>query len=302
MTCHLGNKTIGRRLGMMVIAMVAVALTGAGTALAAPGIPISTCNYNITAPGNYELVADLTCGAGVNAINILASHVTLDLNDHTITGPSNNFGTGVVVSNNVFAPTPQIQNVEVKGPGLIRGFANGMYLQAASNSNVHDVVLILNNFGIVTNFGVGDHFKMNVAAQNKIAGFDLRDTNDHIEMNTATGNGTNGDLVKGLGIEIEGKGNEVVNNTTDGNLNTGIYIRSGSNNQIHDNTTNGNTSYGIAIQDGAQGNHIHDNTALGNGSPTSPFFTGDLADGNPSCGSNVWSNDTFITRLQPCDD
>jgi parallel beta-helix repeat protein len=304
MTCHLRNRTINRRLGVMVIAGVAATLTGAGVALAGPGVPISTCKYKITAPGNYVLVADLTCGVGANGIDIFSSNVTLDLNGHTITGPKiggGAGGTGVVVSNNIFAPMPQIVNVHVQGPGLIQGFDNGMYLQAMSNSDIHDVVLMHNSFGIVTNFGVGDHFKTNVAAQNTTAGFDLRDNNDHVEMNTATGNGKPGDLFQGVGIEIQGNDNEVVNNITDGNPNSGIYIASGSNNRIHDNTTDGNTAYGIAIQGGAQGNDIHNNTALGNGSPTSPFFTGDLADGNLNCGSNTWHNDTFITAFQPCD-
>ena len=202
-------------------------------------------------------------------------------------------------------PTPQIQNVQIKGPGLIQGFDNGMYLQAASNSQVNNVVLMLNSFGIVTNFG-NDQFKGNVAAQNTTSGFDLRDSNDQVQLNAVTANGVienNMVGLVGIGIEIEGNGNVVFNNSADGNLNTGIYIASGNNNQIHDNTAFGNTSYGIAIQGaGGGGNNIHANTALGNGNPSVPFFTGDLADGNPSCGSNTWSNDTFFTALRPCDD
>ena len=181
-----------------------------------------------------------------------------------------------------------------------------MYLQAASNSQVNNVVLMLNSFGIVTNFGTNDQFKGNVAAQNTTSGFDLRDSNDQVQLNAVTANGVienNMVGLVGIGIEIEGNGNVVFNNSADGNLNTGIYIASGNNNQIHDNTAFGNTSYGIAIQGaGGGGNNIHANTALGNGNPSVPFFTGDLADGNPSCGSNTWSNDTFFTALRPCDD
>jgi parallel beta-helix repeat protein len=251
---------------------------------------------------------------GVNGINIVASNVTLNLNGHTITGPqaggnsSGTGGTGIAAFNAVFAPTPQIQNVQIQGPGLIQDFQNGIYLQAVANSQVNDVVLVLNSFGIVTNFGTNDQFKGNVAAQNTIAGFDLRDSNDQVQLNAATANGVteNGMVgLHGVGIEIEGNGNVVFNNSADGNLNTGIYIASGNNNQIHANTAFGNTSYGIVIQGGGGGgNDIHANTALGNGgSPSIPFFTGDLADGNyPGCGTNTWSNDTFLTALQPCDD
>jgi parallel beta-helix repeat protein len=272
MTRLLGDKTINRRLGVVVITGLAAALTGAGAALGAHGVPISTCHYNITAPGSYALATDLTCGAGVNGINIFASNVTLDLNGHTITGPNNGGGTGVVVSNNVFAPTPQIQNVQVRGPGLIQDFANGLYLQAASNSEISDVVLIRNSFGIVTNFGVNDKFKKNVATHNTTAGFDLRDSNDQIQENVATNNP--------VGIEVEvGNGNEIFNNRLAGNnvgdFSKGVYIKASDKNHIHNNIVSGNLnaigdSQGIEIE--GSGNNVSDNAVDGNAAGISIGF------------------------------
>jgi parallel beta-helix repeat protein len=223
------------------------------------------------------LAADLTCGAGANGINILASDVTLDLNGHTIAGPHDGGGTGVVVSNSVlshnhFVPTPQIQNVHVRGPGLIQGFANGLYLQAASNSEVSDLVLIHNSFGIVTNFGVADKFRKNVATQNTTAGFDLRDSNDQIQENVATNNP--------VGVEVEvGDGNEIFNNRLAGNnvgdFSKGVYINGSNKNHVHDNLVSGNLntigdSQGIEIE--GSNNDVSDNAADGNAAGISVGF------------------------------
>jgi hypothetical protein len=58
------------------------ALAGNVTPVDAPGFPVT-----ITQPGSYRLSGNLTAGANVSGIEILASNVTLDLNGFTISGP-----------------------------------------------------------------------------------------------------------------------------------------------------------------------------------------------------------------------
>jgi len=59
------------------------ALAGNVTPGDAPGFPIT-----LSAPGSYKLTGNLTVPAGVKGIAVTASGVTLDLNGHTIAGPS----------------------------------------------------------------------------------------------------------------------------------------------------------------------------------------------------------------------
>jgi len=70
-------------LGLAIVAGLAAALAGAGAARA--DTPITTCGYNITAPGSYVLAADIGPCSG-NGINVKVSNVNLMLNGYSITG------------------------------------------------------------------------------------------------------------------------------------------------------------------------------------------------------------------------
>jgi hypothetical protein len=139
-----------RTLSLAIIAGLAAALAGAGTARA--DTVITSCPYTISTPGAYALAADLTCSE--NGINIAVSNVTLSLNGHIITGPNNGGGTGVNICARTppigACGTPRISNVQVQGPGLLQEFANGIYLQSVDKSLIQNVVSAFNSLGIAS--------------------------------------------------------------------------------------------------------------------------------------------------------
>jgi len=82
----------------------------------------------ITEPGNYKVVNDFS--ATSDAIVIQADDVRLDLNDHTITGPGNKTGRGIVLDG--------VSHVVVRN-GTLRTFGVGIALLESSKSIVKNV-------------------------------------------------------------------------------------------------------------------------------------------------------------------
>lgn len=80
--------------------------------------------YTISAPGNYRLESSLQSDR--NGIEILASHVTIDLNRNTISGPTDGDNTGF----GIFAFGQS--DITVKN-GLIRGFQYAIYISGFSD-------------------------------------------------------------------------------------------------------------------------------------------------------------------------
>lgn len=286
MTRHLRNEGMRRTLGLAILAGLAVALAGAGTARAQT--QITSCPYTITAPGTYVLANDIGPCSG-DGIDIKASNVNLMLNDYIITGSNNGTGSGINISFN-----SSYTNIHIKGPGLIRDFANGIYLVDVQNSQIQNLVTALNGDGVLSNTGANIQFNGNVFARNGFIsggttdGITLNgDSNDQVQNNDASGN-------NGSGITDGGSGDQVHNNNTGGNLGTaGIYLE-GTNAQVHDNTAFGNAYDGIFVLGQSGPDTIHNNTAEGNAHY-------DLEDDNyPSCDSDTWHNDTFFTANQSC--
>lgn len=87
---------------------------------------------------------------------------------------------------------------------------------------------------------------------------------------------------------VDGTGNQLKSNTTNGNGQVGINGGGGGGHTIKDNTTNGNGVLGIIIPGGSVGNSVKGNTAQGN-------VIVDLIDDNANCDNNVWLNNTFNT-------
>src|SRR5258708_7727890 len=99
-------------------------------ARAATPIPLTVCPVGaptfITTPGNYQVTADATCTG--DGILVLADHVDLDLNGHTITGPSD-FGHAGVGTWTGMAPAPEFpaQCAGSKGLHVHNGTITGFY-------------------------------------------------------------------------------------------------------------------------------------------------------------------------------
>ncbi len=246
------------------------------TSPANPTVVISTCPTVITQPGTYSLANDLLC-SNTDGIDILASNVTLMLNGHTITQDSADFGlVHVGISAGVGLPAGST-NVQIIGSGTITGFVEGVNFEQVSNSLVEDVINTGNFFGFVVNGGfsagcnqscpsTGNIFAGNTSTFNNQHGFTLNGGNNNtFNANTASNNGADGILL------FVATGNNVTRNTLNNNGGSGIAITSGT----------------------GTGNNLSGNMAQGNG-----IF--DLEDGNPNCGSNTWTQNTFGSANQPC--
>ena len=107
--------------------------------------------------------------------------------------------------------------------------------------------------------------------------------------NVASNNGAVGILL------FAGSGNQVKGNTTNGNGQDGILSGGGvsTGHSIKDNTASGNGIAGIRLLAGSTGNNVKGNTAQSNS------FV-DLADDNPNCDNNVWTNNVFNTASKTC--
>jgi hypothetical protein len=97
--------------------------------------------YVITASGSYRLTGNLTVSStSADAIDVNASHVTIDLNGFSITGPgASGSGSGIAGSP---ANELTVEN------GAITGFRNGLSIGA--NSIVKSIHIDGNTNGIVT--------------------------------------------------------------------------------------------------------------------------------------------------------
>src|SRR5688572_11517690 len=118
--------------------LLALLLAFSETTNGAQPIAINSCT-DITTPGSYKLVADLTAISS-NCITIWASNVDLRLNGHTITGSgTNTIWWGILVAGQT--------NVQIKGPGVITNFAFGVLLDGSDFSEVTDVTATNNGHG-----------------------------------------------------------------------------------------------------------------------------------------------------------
>ena len=163
------------------------------------GFPIQICES-----GTYRLTSNLIVSApDVDAIQISADDVALDLNGFTISGPwsstsSHFFGTGVYSPNS---------SITVRN-GKVTGFPQGIFLKGSTES-VERVTITGNNYGI-DSWGDSTVVDRVTATKNAYGGVVLY----------GSGMVTNSLAISnGLGILIGGRGgyggNTIVGNATD---------------------------------------------------------------------------------------
>jgi hypothetical protein len=255
---------------------------------------ISTCNEAVPAPagswinqpGDYQVTADLATGS--NCIIITASNVSLKLNGHIITGLG--VGIGINVSG------PGLDHVGIEGPGLIKGFMNGVALINTDYSQVNRVTATRNaTNGIMSSGSTFLTLGYNITVQNGVWGILVTNlTNSTVAFNEMNGNGTTSNIAGGL--RITGSNNQVNNNQASGNgnqlvaatFNAGLVI-SANGTRVYNNSTDGNVGPGIEVTLGAANNQIFSNlSSAGNGV--------DLLDDNANCGTNVWADNVAFTK------
>jgi parallel beta-helix repeat protein len=294
--------SILRKLSTRVFTLsLLIAAFACTPALADPVVQITQCGTVISQPGHYILANDLSCGGApvsavlpntgplpttpvifpldppsgpTDGIDIVADHVDLLLNGHTIDGGgSGNVGISVgagVASGN--------SHVHIGGPGTVTGFAGGIVFEQVSFSSVSDVTATNNGF----DFLLGGGF-------NAGCGLACPSTKNDFQGNTAT--------ISEAGFFLEGATDNTLrdNNVsgTFGGIVLGIFATAAdAGNDIRDNTASGN-DIGILIGFTATDNDITHNTALNNAIV-------DMEDFNANCDSNTWKHNTFGTANQPC--
>ncbi len=257
-------------------------------ALAAISVPafavtsINSCaDANISASGNYVVNADLTCG-----ISISNSNVSVKLNGHLITGPGSGFGIGTFSGDHIV----------IEGPGLIQNFDAGVQFSNCNYCQVGLVTLAHNKSGLILQFASFATIGSNVMVANGTGLALTFVTKSTLQYNDVTGNSNSGISLRGTS-EVTVNNNVVSGNAIDGMAFTFISALGNSFLRVYSNTANGNGQAGLDIVSGPgqpdQGNQFFNNTAKGNG-------TFDLLDQNPSCGTDIWSSDTFFVRNQAC--
>lgn len=274
-------------------------------AVADPVVQITQCGTVISQPGHYILANDLNCGGPVapttggfnffgtwgplqnpmdgsnipipnppssgDGIDIIADHVDLSLNGHTIDGGGSG-NTGISVGN---GPTPGNAHVHITGPGTVSNWGVGVGLLEVSFSSVSEVT------------ATGSFAAFVLEGLNSGCSPACDSTKNDIQGNTAT-NAEFGFILLGA------SDNTLRDNSASGNA-IGIALAFASGNDVRDNTATGNIGgivLGIFLGPGvATDNDITHNTALGN-------FEFDLFDSNNNCDSNTWKHNTFGSSNQ----
>jgi parallel beta-helix repeat protein len=274
-------------------------------------ISITQCGTVISQHGHYILANDLVCGippcgsgscavtrlspvtptsdtlatatapmitprppSSPDGIDIVADHVDLMLNGHTITGDLSGNAVGISVGLNLSGggAAPGNSHINIVGPGTITGFNVGVGFANVSHSSVKDVTFT-NDFAGVLLIDGG-------------CTLPCPSTKNNVQGNSA-------DLTEFGFIVIAANDNTLRDNDAS-NSGAGIVV-DGVNNDVRQNNSSGNLIGIVAgfLFAGATDNDITHNTALNNAQI-------DLADANGNCTANTWKHNTFVTADPPC--
>src|SRR5208337_4318316 len=193
----------------------------------------------ISRPGSYRLTENLDVKGG-DAIDVLASNVTIDLNGFSIVGSSvKSSGIGINAAKMAFVKVANGSILNMAGSGLVLG-GNGAVNGVSVNGNGAD--------------GNGSSVTENVANDNAVGG--IRGSTNSTPCNCRiVGNTANGNVI---GIVVADFG-VITGNVADGNGSFGIC--GGKSSTIAGNTASSNTGPGII---GFAGSLIQGNTLMGN--------------------------------------
>lgn len=206
----------------------------AGVALAKPPEPISECGTVITKSGKYRVTQDLFCEPFQWGIWVIASDVTIDLRDHTITCdtsgyiPDETLRVAAVVVGDPFDPTFVVEDVWVKN-GTVASCHEAVVFAYGQSGKATKITATGNETGIVA-FGAKDTL---------------------IKNNVGFGNLRAIGTIYGIGTEI--KGNELYDN-----FDAAIAIEPGTNSLVACNTSE-RDFFGVRIGPFSSGNVVRGN-------------------------------------------
>ncbi len=225
-----------------------------------------TITSTLTISDDSQLVGDVNCNVplttadanGVaSCIAFGASHITLRLNGHTLSGPvtpptncslpsDSTFGVGIYVNGQT--------DVKIEGPGVIQHFERwGILLLSSTEVTVRKVTANRNCWSGMQTIGTsdsnfeGDIWINNAAGSNGAAcgGICLVNSNkNRMRKSTFYGNGSvdyaNGNVDFGVGFEGSSSENRVEGNDIGGNTNGILFFNASSDNVVRRNVIAGN--------------------------------------------------------------
>ena len=261
-----GASTAVASDGVTEINMAAAAV-GDITPGDAPGLPVT-----ISTEGSYILTGNLsTNSTGINVIEVTASHVTIDMNGFTISGPGS--GTG----NGIFAASVSTSDIEVRN-GVVREMGSAGVRLAGFRGRVINVRVIDNDDRGIQ-LGGTSLVKNCLARNNDGQGISASTGSNVIEnIAQANGNASTGNL----GGIFAGNNSYVYGNVSNDNFGEGIVTGSGA--TIVNNSTSENTEHGIRAGSGTllQGNAARNNDLFGLSLATNSAYVGNVMTGNNS--------------------
>jgi len=204
----------------------------------------TTFPIQINESGSYVLTSDLIVTTNVNAINIDADNVTLDLNGHGIYGPGTGTAYGIYARNQF--------NITIKN-GIVRGFDYGIFLfndddHRGAGHRIEGIQAFNNSrYGIWAYYGTVTNCTANNNGDSGICAYDSTVTNCTANKNGDFGIYASGSTVTNCTANKNGSGiyayrNTVTNCTAYNNDDDGIYA-SGS--TVTNCTANNNGEDGI---------------------------------------------------------
>ncbi|MEM8994364.1 MAG: hypothetical protein AAGF23_06175 [Acidobacteriota bacterium] len=245
---------------------MAAAAVGNITPGDSPGLPVT-----LSTEGSYILTGNLTTSStGIDVIEITASHVTLDMNGFTISGPDAGSGNGV------FAASVSTSNIEVRN-GVVREMGSAGVRLAGFRARVINVRTVDNgDRGIQV--GGSSLVKNCLARDNEGQGISASTASNIIE-NIAENNGNNSSRLGGI---FGGNGSYIYGNVSRNNAGEGIVSGSGA--TLVNNATTENSEHGIRAGSGAllQGNTARNNDLFGLSLATDSAYVGNVMVGNSS--------------------
>jgi hypothetical protein len=260
------NRFPAHRIAIAALIVFALFVCAERARAQGTDIPGGTINSTLTISNDSRLVGDINCNVPLTSadangvapcIAFGASHITLHLNGHTLSGPvtpptncslpsDSNFGVGIYVNGQT--------DVKIAGPGVIQHFERwGILLRSSTGVTVRKVTVNRNCWSGMQTISTSDsNFEEdfwinNSAGSNGAAcgGICLANSNkNRMHKSKFYGNGSvdyaNGNVTFGIGFEGSSSENVVEENDIGGNSNGVLFFNTSSDNVVRRNVIAGN--------------------------------------------------------------
>jgi parallel beta-helix repeat protein len=206
----------------------------------------------ISSPGYYKLISDISNSAAQCCIKITSSDVVFDGNGHYIDGLEAQDTCGVCVGS-----SGTLSNVTVKNV-TVRRWGTGILFSGVENGKIKNNQARWNkDYGILIRDSRHNDIRNNIAESN-MDGIYLMDCNSNIITdNTASANDG------GIGFIRSSSNNVIKNSASGGYLGIDLYQNS-NNNNIANNTVEYNLNHGLYIDSSSTGNSVNQNVICSN--------------------------------------